>query len=101
MTKFSRSGSLTGCPQPVLEAFVWIINCGIPMVCTMALLWHSSYSVVCRLEKVNFPSTTSTLPVTVGLILFWFDKNLILSLPEFVVVASTYTEFCVEALSEQ
>ena len=45
-------------------------------------------------------STTLTLPVTVGLILFWFDKNLFLSLPEFVVFASTCTEFSLETLPE-
>ena len=56
------------------------------------------FSVVCRSEEVNSPSTTLTLPVTVGLILFWFDKNLFLPLPEFVVVASTGTEFSLEAL---
>ena len=39
--------------------------------------------------------------MTVGLILFWFDKNLLLSLLEFVIVASTCTEFSLEALPEQ
>ena len=47
------------------------------------------FSVVCRSEEVNSPSTTSTLPVTAGLILLWFDKNLFLLLPEIIVVAST------------
>ena len=51
------------------------------------------FSVVCRSEEVNSPSTTSTPPVTVGLSLFWFDKNSFLSLPEFAVVASICTEF--------
>ena len=35
------------------------------------------------------------------LILLWLDKNLLLSLPEFVVVASTCTEFSLEALPGQ
>ena len=59
------------------------------------------FSVVCRSEEVNSPSTTSTLPVTAGLILLWFDKNLFLSLPEFVIVASTCTVLSLEALPKQ
>ena len=60
------------------------------------------FSVVCRSEEVNSPSTVSTLPVTAGLILLWLDKNLLLLLPEFVVVvASTCTKFSLEALPGQ
>ena len=59
------------------------------------------FSVACCSEEVNSLSTTSILPVNVGLILFRFDKNLFLSLPEYVVVSSTYTEFSMEALPEQ
>ena len=76
-------------PQPVLEASVGLLS--------VAFL----FSVVCRSEEANFPSTTSTLPVTVGLILFWFDKNLFLSLLQFVVVTSICTEFSLESLPEQ
>ena len=58
------------------------------------------FSEVCRFE-VNSPFTTSTLPVTVGIVLFWLDRNLFLSLPEFVAVASTCPEFFWEALTEK
>ena len=59
------------------------------------------FSVACQSEEVNSTSNTSILPVTVDLILFWFDKTLFLSLPEFVVVAITYTDFSLKALPEQ
>ena len=57
--------------------------------------------MVCRSEEVNSPSTYSTLPVNVGLMLFFLAKNLILSLPGFVVVPSTCTEFSLEVLPDQ
>ena len=90
MTKFPRGGSLTDCPPNLLWKHPFELF-------TVAFL----FSVVCCSEEVNSPSTTSTLPVTAGLILLWFDKNLFLSLPEFVFVASTCTEFSLEALPEQ
>ena len=57
--------------------------------------------MVCRSKEVDSPSTTSTLPVNVGLMLFFLAKNLVLSLPGFVVVPSTCTEFSMEVLPEQ
>ena len=69
----------------------------VPRQTTPNLFWKP---VFCCSEEVNSPSIILTLLVTVGLILFWFDKNLFLSLPEFVFVASTCPEFSVEVLHE-
>ena len=59
------------------------------------------FSVVYYFEEVNSPSTTSALPLTVGLILFWSGKNLLHSLSVFVAVAITYAEFSLGILLDQ
>ena len=59
------------------------------------------FSVVYYFEEVNSPSTTSALPLTVGLILFWSGKNLLHSLSVSVVVAITYAEFSLGILLDQ
>ena len=59
------------------------------------------FSVVYYFEEVNSPSTTSALPLTVGLILFWSGKNLLHSLSVSVAVAITYAEFSLGILLDQ